>query len=815
MFGVIQDLKYAARRLRRTPIFSAFSIAILTIGIGLNITVFSIVDALVLRPAPYAQPENVVHIYQDSDSGEPSSTAFPAYRDIAAMTDVFADVAATTAMSASWDSLDGPTPVTVDFATASYLPTLGLQPWRGRWFEPQHDNVGAEMVAVVTYKAWRAKLGEDPGVIGRTIRLNNQPVTIVGIGPRDFNGEAGAVSTDFWLSISSVGVGGPFRIANLERREDHWYTVKARLAPGVGVEQARTALQGLAARLGDEFPDLDRGRDITLFTSDQVRLHPALDAGLMAAGVGLFVVAGVVLLLACSNLGNLLLARGLARAPEIAIREALGGDRARVARPLLLEALLLSSLGGACGLVVAVWLQGVLASVPMPPNDSTVDLRFDMRMVAFSVLAALGTGLLFGLLPSRRSARAGIGAALRDAGRTQSGGRTAALLRGTLVAVQVALSVVLVVATALLGRSFANAGRVDIGVDVERIAVIGTSLPPAGIVTQEESAIVAEQILEHMRALPGVENAALTTRLPLTQGGTASTVIDGYEPANGTNAVELPLAIVGRGYFATMGIPLLAGRDFSAQDRSGAPVVVINETAARVFFGGDAVGKRVRRQAETDVWREVVGVVADVNVTDLQEPSTPMMYWSADQIGVNAFSVAVRTSGDPAALLPTLPRALREVRESLPVTRIQPLATHVAAALEAARTTAFLMAAFAALALLLAGLGIYAAVSFAVERRTHEIGIRVALGATATRLVRMVVGESLAVAGIGIVAGLGLATLAALGLNAAGILFGVAPVDAVSYAAAIAVLAAAAALAAFLPARRAASASPSEVLRNQ
>ena len=335
------------------------------------------------------------------------------------------------------------------------------------------------------------------------------PVTIIGIGPRGFNGEAGAVSSDFWLSISSVGVGGPFRVANLERREDHWYGVKARLRPDVGVEQARGELQSLAARHGEQFPDLDRGRDITLFNYDQVRMHPQVDAALMGGGIGLFVVAGVVLLLACSNLANLLLVRGLARAPELAIREALGGDRSRIGRPLLIEALLLSGLGGAAGLAGAAWLQGVLSGISMPPYNAMLDLRFDYRMVVFSVLAALATGFLFGLLPSRRSAKTGVGAALRDAGRTQSGGRGTSLMRGVLVAVQVALSVVLVAATALLARSLVNAERVDPGVDAERIAVIGTNLLQGGV-AQEDTGVVAAQILERIGALPGVESVALT-----------------------------------------------------------------------------------------------------------------------------------------------------------------------------------------------------------------------------------------------------------------------------------------------------------------
>ncbi|HEX5048389.1 MAG TPA: ABC transporter permease [Gammaproteobacteria bacterium] len=815
MSAFLQDLRYAARRLVRTPVFSSFSVAILTIGIGLNIAVFSVVDALVLRPAPFAQSERLVHVYQDSDSGSPSSTAYPAYRDMAAMTDVFSSVAATTSTTANWDTPDGPREVAIDFATASYFPTLGLKPLRGRWFDAAHDNVGAEMVAVVTYHAWSTRFGADPSIVGRTIRLNNQPVTIIGVGPRGFNGEAGLVNMDLWASISSVGIGGQFRVANLGRREDHWYNVKARLAPGVGPEQAQAALGRLAARYAAEFPDQDRGRDITLFTWKQVRMHPNADAALLGGGMGLFTVAAVVLLLACSNLANLLLVRGIARAPELAIRGALGGDRARIARPLVLEALLLSSIGGAAGLGLAVWLQGIVAAVPLPPLNAGLDLRFDLRMVTFTVLAALGTGLLFGFLPSRRAARAGVAAALRDAGRTHSGNRSASLLRGTLVAVQVALSAVLVVATALLARSFVNTGRVDPGVDAGRIAVIGTLPLQAGVTTGEGLVAIDEQILERMRTVPGVESAALTTRLPLTGGGfTTSTVIPGYEPATGTDAVEMPLTIVSRGYFATMGIALRAGRAFADTDRLTSPqVVVLNETAARTYFGGDAVGRRVRAQADADSWKEVVGVVADTKIVSLEERPTPMMYYSSDQVPAGGFSVVVRTNGDPAALLGVLPGALREVRESLPVTRLEPFAAHVAGALASARTSALLMGAFAALALLLAGLGIYAAVSFAVERRTHEIGIRVALGATATRLIRMVVGESLLVAGVGIAAGLGLAVLAAFGMRS--LLFGVAPVDGVSFGAAAAVLAAAAGLAAFLPARRAAAANPSDVLRDQ
>lgn len=810
---LIQDCRYALRRLSRTPVFSLFAITILAVGIGLNVVVFALVDAMLLRPAPFADRASLVHIYQDSDAGSPTSTAYPAYLDIAAMTDVFAGVAATTSMGANWEGPDGPRQVALDFATASYFPVLGLTPQRGQWFAAEHDRVGAEMVAVVTDRAWRVRFGADPAIVGRTIRLNNQPVTIIGVGPHGFNGEAGVVATDFWVSISSVGIGGPFRVSNLERRQDHWYSVKARLAPGVGVERARAELASLAARHGELYPEIDRGRDITLLTYDEVRMHPQFDAVLMAGGVGLFAVAGVVLLLACSNLANLLIVRGLARAPELAIRVALGGDRARVGRPLLIEALLLSVAGGAVGLAAAAWLQGIVAGIPLPPLNTPLDVRFDYRMLLFSVVAALATGFLFGLLPSR-SANVGIATALRDGSRTQAGGRGSSVLRAGLVAAQVALSIVLVAATSLLARSFVNAERVDPGVDAERIAVIGTSLFQAGVTTQEEAGAVADQIVERIGALPGVESAALTTRLPLSNGSSTTRVVEGYESPTGTSALELQYAAVSRGYFGTMGIPLLAGRNFSAADRPESPdVVIVNETAARLFFEGDAVGRRVRPQDDPDAWSEVIGVVGDVKVTDLQEPPTPLLYFSSEQTGAGAFSVVVRAEGDPAALLVALPRALREVRDSLPVTRVDVFETYLAGALEAARMSALLMGAFAGLALLLAGLGIYAAVSFSVERRTREIGIRVALGATASQLIRMVVHGSLKAVGIGVVVGLALAALATQGMQA--ILFGVAPLDPMSFTAAAALLLVAASIAALVPARRAAGGNPSDVLRSE
>lgn len=811
MTSLLHDLAHAARRLRQSPFFTLSAVVILALGIGLNAAVFSLVDAMLLRPAPFGEPESIVHVYQDGDDGEPSSTSYPAYRDMTARHDVFAAVAATSSGGATWDAVAGPQQVSVEFATASYLTVLGLQPHIGRWFSPEHDHVGGELAAVVSHHAWRTKLGADPGIIGSAVRLNNQSVTVIGVGPAKFNGEAGALLTDFWLSISSTPVGGPFRVGNLERREDHWYQVKARLAQGASIERARAAMNVLASDLAAAFPDLNRGRDITVFAHDEVRFHPEVDNSLRAAGFGLFTVAGLVLLLACANLGNLLLVRGIARRPEMAVRQALGAGRGRVTSLLLLEALLLSGLGAAAGLGLAALSLRIVPALPLPLPGGGLDIGVDARVVVFGVLLAIATGIVFGLLPSLRATRSDVASSLRDEGRGRSSGRSVTLIRSGLLTVQVAVSMVLVVGAGLFTRSLTNVERVDPGVDAERIAVIGTSLQQGGV-SDDEAAVITSQILERMQALPGVESVALTTRLPVEGAGTTTQVVDGYQPATGMATVELDYASVSRSYFETMGIPVIAGRGFTRDDRPESPrTIVVNETAARLFWAGDAIGGRIRSESSPDAWREVVGVVVDARVSALDEPPTPQIYYPAEQSGETSFTIVARTAGAPATLLEPLRTTLRAVRPTLPVTRLMTLDAHLGDALAGARVVTALMSAFSLLALLLAAVGVYALVSFSVERRSQELGIRSALGAASSKLVGMVVGETVVIVAIGIAVGFGLAMLAARGLE--GMLFGIESFDPVTFAIAALLLITAAAAAAFVPGLRAARTDPVHVLR--
>jgi len=814
MGSLTQDMRYAVRRLVRAPVFTLGAVALLAVGIGATTAVFSLVDALILRPPPWHEPERVVHVYQDSDDGQPSSNSFPATRDMAEYGEMFEGVAATAPWTVTWDGPAGLTPVDVEFTTSGYMHVLGLDVQRGRWFEPEHDVVGGPFAAVVSAAAWRSRLGGDPDVVGRTVQLNGFPVTIIGVGPERLTGTVNPLLTDFWLSISSAPVGGPAWVGTLERREDHWFLALARLASGVTVAQAQSAMDALAARHAELYPEIDRGRDITVFASRDVRMHPQGDAQLRLGGALLAGLALTVLVLACANLANLLLVRGLGRSGEMAVRSALGAPKGRVARLFLLESAILAAMGGAAGLVLTRW---ILAALPALPLDDTLGGTLELGVDARVVLVALGlmsaTGVLFGLAPAMRSARTDVSRALRDDRRGASSDRGTIRLRSVLVAVQVAASLVLVLVTGLLARSLAALQTVDPGVDAERIAYVQVDWTRAGLSLAESRAAV-EELRARIATLPGVEHVALSSRLPALPQGTTTTEVEGYTPPAGTNAVELPFAIVTDGYFDAMGVPLLAGRGFSQDDVAGGSGVsiVVSEAAAQRFWGdADPIGRRMRGQGAQEWSRTVVGVVADVSVGSLGEAPAPLFYFSARQSLGTPTYVLARATGDPAALLAPMRREIGAWRPSVLVSSQGTLAAHLGSTLAAPRLAARAMGAFSLLALLLAGLGIYTVVSFTVARRSSELGIRIALGADRSGVVRMVVREVATVVGIGLVIGV---LVAALGASRVGdALFGVDALDPITFVGAVLVLLAVAWLAAWLPARRAARADPVEALR--
>lgn len=771
------------------------------------------VDALLFRPPPWNRPEEVVHVYQDSDDGEPSSSSYPATQDMAA-SDLFAAVTAMTPSSAAWEGRDGVTRVATEYATSSYMKVLGLSVQRGRWFEPEHDVVGGAPVAVVTEAAWRTRLGSDPDVVGRAIRLNGQPVTIIGVGPEGLTSSGPPLLTDFWLSISATIVSGDFQVANLQRREDHWYQVLARLAPGVTIPQAQTAMDALATRLAEEYPQYNKGRGITVFASRDVRIHPQGDRGLFLAGGLLAALVLTVLLLACANLANLLLVRGLSRSGETAVRCALGAPRARVARLFLIESLLLSGMGGVLGLLLTRW---ALAAIPALPISGvlggTLELGIDTRVALFSVALMAFTGVLFGLAPAIRTARTDVAQALRDDRRGASMDRGTSNLRSLLVAVQVAASLVLVLCTGLVARSLTALETLDPGVDVDRVAYLRADWSRTGL-EGDRVRVAIDGLRQRMEVLPGVTRAALVSRLPAQQSGTTTTEVEGYTPPAGTGGVELPFALVTDGYFETMGIALLQGRLFDNDDVPGGDGVsiVVNQTAARRFWGNaNPIGRRMRAQGSEAWSRMVVGVVADAPVVRLGESPRPMFYRSTRQMSAMPSYVVARTDGDPSAILATMRQELSALHPAAVIDAQSTLAMHFGATLSTPRLIAGAMGAFSALALLLAGLGIYAVVSFSVARRTSELAIRMALGAERAGVVRMVVLGVARVVAAGVVAGLAVSALAAPRLGS--MLYGVSALDPLTFGGAVIVLLGVSAIAAFVPARRAAGADPMEALR--
>lgn len=812
--ALVQDIRYAARRLVRAPGFSLGAVVIMAIAIGATTAVFAIVSKLMLAPLPYGEADRVVNIYQDSDEGDPNSTSFPAYRDMAARHDIFSSVAATSPDQAALETDEGGVSVAIEFTTASFMETIGRTPLRGRWFEPAMDQVGAGYYAVVSQYAWRSRFDSDPEIVGRSLRLNGKPVTIIGVGPAGFNGMGGFLVTDFWLSISSVGLGGEYRIGNLDRREDHWYDVKARLADGVSVPQAQAAMNTLAGYLARTWPELNQGRDITVFSAADVRIHPDFQGTLYSVSSVLLVVVFLVLLLASSNLGSLLLVRGMGRTPEMAVRRAMGAAPSRVARLFLAEGLLLSVLGGAGGLILAHWLLGILGTLPIPlPLGGAMDFSLDAPVVLASIALMTCTGLFFGWAPAMHSLRTNMSGALREDQRSTTGGRSSSLVRNVLVSVQVAVSVILVVGAGVTVRSLASYQTVDTGVATGELAFIQTSFSQAGL-SPEERGMILRELTERVEALPGVAEVSMATRLPAQSSGTTTTVVEGYEPPAGTGSVELPWIRITPGYFETMGIPVLEGRTYLPEDRdSDERIVVVNEALARFWGGESAVGKRIRPQGAPDAWAQVVGVVANTKVEDLGESPRPMLYYLMGETGTDAPYLFARTAGDPALLLSPLRAALREVNPQLPVNRLSTMEDHLGEALAGPRMSAGILGLFSLLALLLAAVGIYTIVSFSVAGRMGEIGIRVALGAKAGRVIRTVMGGVAVTVVVGFVAGTAVVVLLSPKLQ--GLLYGVKVLSFGTLFPALAVLAGAVGIASYLPARKAARVDPVEALRAQ
>jgi predicted permease len=764
-----RDTRHAARRLMRDWRFTLAAVLILGLGIGVNTALFSLVNAVLFRQNSVADTARVVDIYQDFPGGGAGGNTYPAYLDVAAYSDMFASTTAAY-MPRSATFRQGATlrQGMVEHVSASYLDVMGLRPTLGRWFTDMEDARNAPPVAVVGHRVWTTRFASDPAIVGRILQIDGVPVTIVGVAPARHAATLNlGVHTDFWLPIGALPTFlGSDRVFDRRLNEPAFF-IKARLQPAVTVARAQAAMSTLGARLAREFPQNNQGAGISVYASSGVRIHPQIDVVIAGVAAVLFLVVGLVLAIACSNLATLMLVRGAARLKEVSVRLAVGASRAQLIRHLLTESVLLALGGGAAGCVLAWWTTQWLMSLDLPVN---VEVGLDLRVLGFAFALSLVTGVVFGLAPAVKSTRVELWQTLRGEGDAGAPSRRRFTLKNALVVFQVAMSVLLLSGTGM-GLQMMAAGRtLQTGYAVDGVAMLETDARYAAKAT--EAARLFEELRRRVAAIPGVQATALTRGLPMESNGMAI-VIEGAASAGGQVARASSIW-AGPGFFETMRIPILYGRALDERDRAGAPrAAVVSESMARRYFGGvNAVGRRFRPDLSPDAWMQVVGVARAATTSDLNSELVGVQrflyYRSIEQWAVTPKVVVARSTLGSAPLLRALQTELGRVDEALPVLTAKTMRQILDDSLVVARGSTMFFAAIGLLGLCLAGIGLYAVIAFAVTRRAREIGIRMALGADGRQVVRSVAVEVASLVGVGTAIGLGLSLLGVLALRVAG-----------------------------------------------
>lgn len=806
MQTLLQDLRYGFRMLLNRPGFTLIAMMSLGLGLGANTAIFSLIDAVLLRPLPFPEAERLVMVWEDATSvGFPRNTPAPAnYADWKAQNEVFEDMAAIDWRSLSLAEDGEPEQAEAQGVTANFFSLLGVAPVLGRVFTPEEDQPGRDAVAVLSHGLWQRRFGGDPAVVGREILLDGQKRTVIGVMPPW--GRFLSQDTDLWLPMAFT----PQQLAN---RGGHYLTVVARMKRGVTLEQARADIASITARIRQDHP-----REASNLGSVVISLREQLTGNVRPALIVLLVAVGFVLLIACANIANLLLARGAARRREIAVRTALGAGRGRIVRQLLTESVLLAAAGGVLGLLVA-WLSFSFLRQIVPENMTAhAGVRIDAGVFGFTVLLSLLTGIIFGLAPALQAAKVDLNEALKQGGGRAGSGAGSQRLRSVLVVAEIALALVLLVGAGLLIQTFLKLRALDIGVTPEKVLTMRTPLSRSKYGELAKRTAFYEQVLERVRALPGVVSAGYATAVPLTwKGGTNGFTVEGREPGPGQDANSRQASV---GYMETLGVRLRQGRFFNDRDDAQAlPVGIINETMARQYWSSDenAAGKRFKVGGPDSPapWVTVVGVIQDIKEMGLEAPPKAAMFFpyrqQPDRLWNMPRDLVVRTEGDPLNVSEAVRQAIWSIDPAQPVTRIRTMDDIVSGEVAERRIGMTLLAAFAALALLLASLGIYGVLSYAVTQRRQEIGIRMALGADRRAVLRMVMKDGLRLAAAGATIGLGASY--ALTRLMAGLLFGVSASDPATIAGVTLLLAGVALLACYIPARRATRVDPMSALR--
>jgi macrolide transport system ATP-binding/permease protein len=809
-----RDFALAVRTLVRSPGFTVVAVLTLALGIGANTAIFSVVNTLLLRPTAHVlEPERVVSLWTSDFSGPPyGASSYPDFEAFREQRDVMTDVAAFALAPGSLVETEETVRLMLETVSANYFDVLGVVAAQGRALTSTDEDGSA--VAVISHSLWQSRFGADPAAVGRSVRLNAGTFTIVGVAPEGFRGGTRGLSVDAWVPLQATpSLGG--NASFLDARGARRFSLVGRLRPGVSLEQARARYAVVASQLLAEHPEAwrdvsDRGRTITVLPESESRVLPELRGAVVGFATLLGVGVALVLLICCANVANLLLARGAGRAREIAIRLSLGAGRGRVVRQLMCESLLLAALG--CGGAVLIafgaadWLLRYQAPVPIP---LTFDVDIDGRVLGFTLAVALAAAAVFGLAPALQATRLDTSSMLREGSGTIAGGRKARL-RSVLVVAQVAVSLALLVGAGLFLRSLQQAATVDLGFDPDNVVVASFDLRTQGYSPERSRAFYAE-LAERAAALPGASGVTLAENVPLSgDGGRNLAKVEGYEPRQGED-MEFNSNLVGPEYFEVMRVPLMRGRGFDASDREGGPqVAVVNESfAARFWPGQDPLGKRLAFSRVESI--EVVGVARDGKYLSPTEEPLPYVYRPFLQ-EFGEMTLHVRVAGDTAAAIAQLRREIRALDAQLPILGLTTMEAEMAFATLPQRIAATLLGACSVLALLLAAVGLYGVVAYAVSQRTRELGVRIALGARRSEIVRHVLESSLRLVAVGLVIGMGLALLA--GFAVGSLLGGVSPLDPQTLLAAPLVLIAAALVASYLPARRAARIDPIEALRH-
>lgn len=808
----MKDLRYAARMLLRSPGFTAVAVLSLALGIGANTAIFSLVNLLLLRPLPVAKPEQLVLLSNSGDAHSFPTFSYPNYKDFRDKNDVFSGLVAYRFSPLSL-SHDGVNEKLWGFTVSgNYFEVLGVNATLGRVIQPEDDRMaGAHPVTVLSDSCWRRRFGADPGVIGKNVIVNGKGYTVIGVAPRGFYGTEVIVAPEMWFPMAmqeQIEVGDRW----LDKRDKELIFLIGRLKPGVGVAQAQTALNAIAAQLEHEFPEINEGKRVTLTTPGFA--GRGFREAMLGFAVVLMVVVAFVLLLACLNLANLLLARAIERRKEISVRLAMGASRGRLVRQLMAESLLLSVAGGVLGCLPAFWLIRMAATFK-PPVDFPLlfDLHLDYRVLLFNLLMSLLTGMLFGLLPALQATRMDAISAMKDEV-TFAGARRSWLKNG-LVAFQLALSLVLLVGGGLMVRALQNAQNVPLGFNPQNALEVSFDLKLQGY-DEKRGFQFQKLLLERVRALPRVQHAGLVDLAPVDLHFPRSAVfIEGQTVERTAKAPQAMTNRGGPGYFQAMGTRLVKGRDFTESDADNAPkVVIINEAFARRFWPGqDPIGKRFSRSAPDSPKMEVIGVVQDGKYAGLGDDAPPYFCRPILQDYSGATTVIVRTESDPQAMLAQLRKEVLALEPTMPISSARPLIARMAVPLLPARVAAALLGSFGILALVLVAIGIYGIMSHAVSKRTHEIGVRMALGARASQVLSLTVGQGMKLVLIGVAIGLPAALLLARLIRR--MLYGVSAADWPTYAGVSAMLLGVALLACFIPARRATRIDPMAALRNE